>query len=181
MTRIERKEKRISSHLPILEFLYSLKKFDNVLEFGCGGHSTNFFVNNSKKVTSIEMASIDWYNRVKKNITANNFQIFFMPDETGIDWLKNQEQKYDLIFVDNLKRVECINASFGKSPVIVAHDLGVRGVIGGYLKKIDKNPYEFMILGAFRPRTSAWISDIELFNKIKLDQLYVRMNYKNYL
>jgi hypothetical protein len=168
---------KIASHLPILEFLYSLKSFDNVLEFGCGNHSSNFFANHSKRVTSIEMSNEGWFQKIKDSIRAENFNIMYLPGDETIKWLVDNNEKYDLIFVDGIKRKECINLCFNRSPVILVHDTGTRAIRRGFLQDIIKNDYKFGYMGggSIHPSTSMWIKDDELMSSVQKHEYFCRV------
>ena len=58
-----------STHLPFLEKIFSLIEKPNlVIEFGMGNYSTNFFIQNSNKVESIEMQSKEWYDNMYEKV-----------------------------------------------------------------------------------------------------------------
>ena len=58
-----------STHLPFLEKIFSLIEKPNlVIEFGMGNYSTNFCIQNSNKVESIEMQSKEWYDNMYEKV-----------------------------------------------------------------------------------------------------------------
>lgn len=114
-----------STHLPFLEKIFSLIEKPNlVIEFGMGNYSTNFFIQNSNKVESIEMQSKEWYdNMYEKFKTYDNWSpfMFIGPDE----YKKHNFLKPDLCFVDGHgnTRPECVNLMIDLGcPIIIAHD-----------------------------------------------------------
>ncbi len=89
-----------STHLPFLEKIFSLIEKPNlVIEFGMGNYSTEFFIQNSNKVESIEMQSKEWYDNMHEKFkTYDNWSpfMFIGPDE----YKKHNFLKPDLCFVD---------------------------------------------------------------------------------
>lgn len=110
-----------ATHLPILAELFASHQIKTVLEFGCGLFSTNAFISNGCKVTSIEMQNQSWYARVKEEIPGVDLRLALGPDE----WHKEPlEARYDLIFVDGHgdSRPECLEWAKDHTDLIVAHD-----------------------------------------------------------
>jgi len=161
-----------ASHLPVFEFLYSLKKFEKVMEFGCGLYSTSFFIRNAKSILSIEQKSKAWFEKISKECGSSSLDIRFIPGEESVRWLKKHKKKYDLIFVDGIVRTDCVNNSFGKAPIIVIHDIGLRAIKLGYLKQIVPNDYAFGFMNISHPSTSLWIKDDDLMKKVKNHKLF---------
>lgn len=110
-----------ATHLPVLEKLYQQYRFRKVLEFGCGLYSTRFFVEHGCVVTSIEMQSQDWFDKVKTALPAVDLRIALGPDAWRNEKL---EERYDLIFVDGHgdSRPECLEWAKYHTDLIVAHD-----------------------------------------------------------
>ena len=116
--------KTIESHLPILERIFKIKPINTVLEFGMGMGSTPFFLNNAKHLTSIEMQSKEWYDRVVDNYGHySHFKphIALGPYAYADVTL---EPPYDLIFVDGHgdSRWKVINDMFNHTSLMVIHD-----------------------------------------------------------
>jgi hypothetical protein len=88
----------------ITERLY--KEF-NVFEFG-SGNSTLFFAKRVMEVTSVEH-NIEWYKKLKNKIPDNSNLILSKSDssEDYVQRLKQSNQKYDLIIIDGIHRVDC--------------------------------------------------------------------------
>ncbi len=113
------------SHLPVLKFLFSISNINKVLEFGMGHFSTEFFLMHGCEVTSTEMQEESWYKEMLKSVGKNNKWTPFLklgPSlalETPVPG-----NEYDLAFIDGHlnSRPECVNACFGKVPIIIAHD-----------------------------------------------------------
>lgn len=114
-------EEKYSSHLYILEKIYKILPIESVLEFGMGFYSTTFFVENSKKITSIEMQTEDWFNKVKEKIKSDKWKGILSLGENSFRNL-TFEDKYSLCFVDGINRADCINFLQNKTEIIVAHD-----------------------------------------------------------
>jgi len=89
-----------------------VNKDQEIFEFGSGA-STLFFARNCKNVTSIE-TNKRWKSIIEEKLKANNLtnsKIHLMED--GIDnenyenFLKPQNQKFDIIIIDSIKRHKC--------------------------------------------------------------------------
>ena len=168
------KESKYASHLPVLKLIYSLRNYYNVLEFGCGNYSTKYFIYNCKNVTSIEMQNEQWFNKIKTEVNDNTF---YMPKKEGVEWLKNTKDIYDLILVDGINRVDCINASFGRTDIIVLHDIGLKAIkCKSYQGIQNNNGYEFLLMNMDYPNTGIFTKDIELADKLKMNEGYVKVN-----
>jgi hypothetical protein len=164
--------KKIASHLPVLEFIYSIRPFYNVLEFGCGNYSTKYFDGICNNVTSIEMKSYEWYEKIKKEVKMADVK--FMKIEEITNWINENNKYYDLIFVDGINRRECIDISFNKAPVIALHDHGLRAAKLGFFKQLKKyDNYELVMLDIAQPTTSLFISDVKLLSELKKHNKYV--------
>ena len=155
-----------ASHLPLLAEIFKLKQINSVLEFGCGDYSTEFFVNNCKEVTSIEMQEESWFLKISERY--KNF-----PNWKGIlclGSLKFKElniyKKIDLCFVDGHgdSRPDTINLIQPYTDIIVAHDTETFTYYWGRIM-FYKKMYEFQYT-KFRPYTTVWSSDFNFINEL---------------
>lgn len=120
------REHKYRSHLPVLKIIFDFTSIQNVFEYGCGLYSTKFFVEHAGKITSIEMQSQQWYDKVKKNIISDKLELFCKLGETdAIEYFKKLNRQYDLIFVDGIVREDCVRNAIGQSDIIVVHDLSL--------------------------------------------------------
>lgn len=134
------------SHVPILLKLFNTFDISSVFEFGIGLHSTPIFIDNCKKVLSIEMNSFSfsesakgwqptqdsehptWYQKVVNEIgNRENWEHCEMhgPDE-AIVYAHNlfKDNPFDLVFADGhgATRNTQTNSGFGYSRFIICHD-----------------------------------------------------------
>ena len=173
------KEQKYASHLPVFEELFKMSSFSNVLEFGCGNYSTKFFIDNCDKVTSIENWDEKWYNKIKKEIKNSKHTLLYSKGIKAIDYLKNNY--YDLIFVDADKRQECINASFGRTSVIVVHDLDRKNINRGFLKGIINNNYILFMANIAHPATSIFTNDRYLIEKLNNSNTFTKIDQTEFV
>ena len=107
--------------LPVLEAICHVYEIDKALEFGAGLWSTFCLTRNCKSVTSIEDVA-EWCDIVRNDYGhRNNLNVVHWADPMN-EFLKTTDESYDLIFVDGNDRVQCLNDSIGRSPIIVCHD-----------------------------------------------------------
>jgi hypothetical protein len=107
--------------LPVLEALCHVYEINEALEFGAGLWSTFCLTRTCKSVTSIENVA-DWCDTVRNNYGyRNNLNVIHWTDPMN-EFLKTTDKSYDLIFVDGNDRVQCLNDSIDRSPIIVCHD-----------------------------------------------------------
>lgn len=113
----------IETHLPVLKKLFQITEINTVLEFGTGIHSTPFFIEKCKKVTSIEMQSKSWFDKVSNQFKDPKFRPILKLGPYAYKEL-HLESFYDLIFVDGHgeSRWDVTNNSFEKTNIIVIHD-----------------------------------------------------------
>lgn len=112
---------------PFIHFLETkISKNTKVFEFGSGA-STLWFSQKINHVKSVEHNE-DWFNLVKKNILNNtNVDLTLKRNKKNyLDFISNGNDKYDLIFIDGVYRIECLKRSLkylsGKG-VIVFDDM----------------------------------------------------------
>lgn len=107
--------------LPVLEAICHVYEINEALEFGAGIWSTFCLTRNCKSVTSVENVE-SWANKVyeeyghRKNLTVVKWS---QDMETYLDSINDN---FDLIFIDGENRVNCLNKSFNRSPIIICHD-----------------------------------------------------------
>ena len=97
---------------PFIEFLIPRLKADFlVFEFGMGS-STVFFSKKCKKVVAVEHDH-QWYVETKENLKgSSNIDLKFRALENGYEECINEnDQEYDIIFIDGRKRLECLKNS----------------------------------------------------------------------
>ncbi len=113
-----------ATHLPILRALLADGSVKRVLEFGCGLYSTPLFLEHGCDLTSVEMQSAEWYERVKAACPdAQQWELWMALGPDAWEQLP-LEDDYDLIFVDGHgdSRPECLMWAKDYAPLIVAHD-----------------------------------------------------------
>mgnify|MGYP003844086215 CR=1 FL=1 len=97
-----------------------LTKDDVIFEFGCGA-STLFFAPKVKKIVAVESNEM-WLRIMQmklKEANITNVEIIFMADGfinkdyeySAKNYARIHEQKFDFIFIDSLKRFECLKRS----------------------------------------------------------------------
>ena len=107
--------------LPVLEAIFHVFDIEDALEFGAGIWSTFSLIRNCKSVTSIENIE-EWADVVTGDYShKNNLQVIHWIKPMN-DYLKETDKNFDLIFIDGNDRVECLNDSINRSPIIVCHD-----------------------------------------------------------
>lgn len=152
-----------STHLPLFQKLFNIKKFSKILEFGLGFGSTPFLLQHCDHLTSIEMQSKDWYEKVYeefKNEKKWNCHLSLGPFECYN--LPVLNEKYDLVFVDGHgdSRPELVNKFFNKCDVIVAHDYETPS----YRWNLINKPVEYSkyIYTELNPYTVIFTKDIDI-------------------
>lgn len=110
-----------ASHMPILLELFNNFKFKNILEFGSGIYSTPLLLKNCKKLISIEMESINWFNYIFEKIKSTKFDFYFLKT---IDEISNiiGNKKFDFVFIDGHERIETSNIAMNLTDTIIVHD-----------------------------------------------------------
>ncbi len=127
--------------LPVIEAVCHVFEVNTALEFGAGIWSTFSLTRNCKSVTSIENIE-DWVDVVKENYShKDNLEVVHWNNPMN-DYLKKNNTNFDLIFIDGEDRVECLNDSINRSPIIVCHDTHAvkmewnRAIIPHYYKQL---------------------------------------------
>jgi hypothetical protein len=114
------------SHSNVLKKVISaLPRTSRALEFGCGtgeNCSTKLLSDNFLFLTSIEMNSKEWYEKIKSSFELDN--LIYCPG--AFEWKKLEllSDFYSLIFVDGHEdsRWDCVNWAFDRTDIIVVHD-----------------------------------------------------------
>ncbi len=145
---------------PFIDFLTPrLSKELTVFEFG-SGNSTVFFAKRAKKVTSIEHNK-EWYQIVNKVKPDNVDTILTKSDssEDYLDYIKNMNEVVDVIIVDGIHRIDCLQVGVEK--------LSDKGVI--VLDDSERNEYkpgiDFVLQKGFKSLEFWGIAPTVLFKK----------------
>lgn len=95
---------------PFIAFIKPrLSKDLDVFEFG-SGNSTLFYSKYVRKVTSAEHSK-EWYNKML-SAAPKNVELMHIPEGPGYsESINRNAEKYDIIVVDAIDRVECIHTS----------------------------------------------------------------------
>lgn len=177
-----------SSHLPILMELLNKFKIKTVLEFGPGLYSTKLFIDNEKKLTSIEMESIAWFNFVSEELfKGKNKEIKILFDK-NFDLNSLKDKKYDLVFVDGDDRIEPTKLAFQISNIVIVHDTQHQWSKEikspwDYQVVFNEFPIEYPSIGgmlAKNPWTTLYTNRIdvfEYFNNISEEYLYEKYKF----
>jgi hypothetical protein len=92
---------------PFISFIQPRLKKDFLLfEYG-SGNSTLFYSRYVKKITAAEHSS-EWYERISAKAPANAEIIYNSVSENYSRTINKTDEKYDIIIVDAIERVECI-------------------------------------------------------------------------
>lgn len=99
---------------------------NNILEFGSGGSTIWFSKLIKGNITSIEHDR-NFFQRlrniIKKKNIGSRISLNISPDEEiYAKYIKFLEREYDLVFIDGIKRIECMEESACKAPCIMIHD-----------------------------------------------------------
>jgi len=167
------KSSKYGSHIIVLDAIFKNIKIENVFEYGCGIYSTKFFVDHVLLVESIEMQAEEWYEKIKKEVQSlyKNLILRCMlgPDD-AISYFDKTNKKYDLVFVDGYggpSRAHCVEHAFGKTPIIVVHDMSIKKA-KQYASIIKIDPkYKYLEIESSKPHTGIYTTDIDLINKLK--------------
>jgi hypothetical protein len=111
----------IMSHIPILDYAFSIIDPKEVLEFGTGDFSTKYFVERGCVLTSIESQSEEWFHKAQ-SINPNSI---YLPDpKIVLNYAERLKKKWDLIFIDNdlESRWQLIDRLQKNTDTIISHD-----------------------------------------------------------
>ena len=95
-----------STHLVLFNSLFNQYEVSSIFEFGMGLFSTPLFLEKSESVISVEMHTIEWFNKVKESLVDSKFTCLCKLGPMATRW-------------------HCINSAFSKTKVIVTHDVEV--------------------------------------------------------
>lgn len=112
---------RYASMLPVLEHILKHAEIKEVLEFGPGDNSTPLFINSGCNLETVEMQSLDWYNKIKQDYKLAKTHYA----EGAMRWKElHYKSRYDLILVDGHmdSRPEVANWAKDRTDIIVIHD-----------------------------------------------------------
>ena len=166
------RQKKMSSHLPVLELLFKYSDIKTVFEYGCGNHSTNFFVSHAQSVVSVEMNRIAWVEKLKKEIKSDKLNLLFIKGLEAIEYFKSTNKSYDLVFVDGdgqLRR-NCASNAFGRAETIVVHDINLtwkRWRHKGWLSMEVPGEYKIITMNLAYPATTVYTKNQKLFDELK--------------
>lgn len=154
-----------STHQEYLKAVIDFKKkFSNVVEYGMGYFSTGLLIENSHKSISIEMQSLDWYNKMVKEYGQNKKWTPHFK-QGPMEFLKIEYDEFiDFAFVDGHgdSRPECINFMMDKKcPIIMSHDTETASY--GW-NRVLKNNYKKLDFTKYQNWTTLWTLDKELYD-----------------
>ena len=169
-----KRQKKYMSHLPVLKLIFEVCDIKTVFEYGCGIHSTSFFLEHSEFVTSVEMNHLKWYDKLKSEMKSDKLDLSFRLTHEAIDYFKSTNKNYDLIFVDGDRdlRKECVITAVNKTDIITLHDVDLtwrRFTHKGWLKVNDEIPenYRIITMQLENPSTTVYTSNLQLFDFLK--------------
>lgn len=146
------------THTPILKTIFKAVEIGEVLEFGPGAYSTEYFISKVKSLISIEQQSDSYHSMCcrRHEETKNVKFLKLIGPVSGVNWLKAYEGRFDLILVDGHGegRPEAINAAFKKTAIIVAHD--TEHPRYGWERVRMPKGWTRIDSKAFRPWTTTW-------------------------
>jgi len=160
-----------ATHIPVLSAVFEARKFNKILEFGMGNNSTPLLVDRSQEsVVSVEMQQQSWYEKMIDHDLSKNSKWTPILCLGAFAIFENREimdNNYDLVFVDGHgdSRPECINHFFGKSKVIIAHDVET----SSYRWNLVNIPesYKMFYFGHLNPATAVYSNDFELISYLE--------------
>jgi hypothetical protein len=146
--KVNRKNRRYASHLPVLKYLFDEYDIKNVIELGMGNHSTPFFLEQDiESLVSVE-TDRDWIQICKEKHGVSNRQIIVYHHD--VESLNHITSDYDLGFVDckpNSIRGACVNKLIDSGVnIIVMHDFEPQFQDGYGYKKISlSEDYQLLV------------------------------------
>jgi hypothetical protein len=157
-----------ATHVPVLDAIFKFRNIDTVLEFGMGNNSTPFLVKKCQSsVISIEMQQTVWYETMVSQDLFNNKKwspILCLGPHAIFENKDIMNRSYDLVFVDGHgdSRPECINHFFGKSNIIVAHDVEAECYRWNLVNLPED--YRKFYYSKLDPATAVYSNDLELIS-----------------
>jgi hypothetical protein len=159
--------KNCTTQLPILEFITSNIECNRAFEFGMNRYSTNLLSDRFKNIISVEMNDQNWYEEMREVQFPPHVDLqIALGKKSAIDILKSIDGKLSCVIVDGHSdnRWECINASFDKTDIIIAHDTEIHS----YNWDLVKKPKEFLWIDIkeYNPWTSVLTTNKDLILSI---------------
>ncbi len=115
-----------SSHLNVLDKIFSSFSINSVLEFGLGMYSTKYFTEHAQYVISVEQESHEWYDKVRAEIKTPSWGPVFQANPIAVfQYFDYKQIGFDLVFSDGAKDTRCMVANMAlerKVPFVVLHD-----------------------------------------------------------
>jgi hypothetical protein len=154
--------KNCTTQLPIIEFITSNIECDRAFEFGMNLFTTNLLSDRFKNVISVE-SDQNWYDEMKKEQLPDHVDLqISLEKKSAIDILNSVNGKLSCVIVDGNEddRWECINASFEKTDVIIAHDTETHS----YKWNLIEKPKDFLWIDIkqYNPWTSVLTTNKDL-------------------
>jgi|LakMenEpi03Aug12_release.lakeMendotaPanAssembly.Ray.scaffolds.fasta_scaffold1364609_1 hypothetical protein len=154
--------KNCTTQLPIIEFITSNIECDRAFEFGMNLFTTNLLSDRFKNVISVE-SDQNWYDEMKKEQLPDHVDLqISLEKKSAIDILNSVNGKLSCVIVDGNEdnRWECVNASFEKTDVIIAHDTETHS----YKWNLIEKPKDFLWIDIkqYNPWTSVLTTNKDL-------------------
>jgi hypothetical protein len=155
--------KNCTTQLPILEFITDNIECKSAFEFGMNHFSTTLLSNKFKNIISVEMQDRNCFDEMKRYNFPPNVDLQCALGKTpAIDILKSINGKLSCVVVDGHEdnRWECINASFDKTDIIIAHDTEMHS----YKWNLVEKPKDFLWIDIkqYNPWTSVLTTNKDL-------------------
>ena len=154
---------RYTTHIPAFRDIFAAREFDRILEFGLGHGSTPFLLENCSHLTSVEMQSEEWYERVVSSLgERKNWKPIMSIGPFGFLELPIFDQPYDLVFADGHgdSRPEVISKYSGLCDTIVTHDFETPSYRWNLINLDDS--YKCFVYKALDPWTAVFTRDSSL-------------------
>jgi hypothetical protein len=154
--------KNCTTQLPIIEFITSNIECDRAFEFGMNLFTTNLLSDRFKNVISFE-SDQNWYDEMRKEQFPDHVDLqISLEKKSAIDILNSVNGKLSCVIVDGHEdnRWECVNASFEKTDVIIAHDTETHS----YKWNLIEKPKDFLWIDIkqYNPWTSVLTTNKDL-------------------
>jgi hypothetical protein len=160
-----------ATHIPVLDAIFRFRNINTILEFGMGNNSTPLLVEKSQtSVISVEMQQSNWYETMVNQDLINNKKwspILCLGSHSIFENKDIMNRSYDLVFVDGHgdSRPECINYFFGKSSVIVAHDVEAPCYRWNLVDMPED--YRMFYYSKLDPATAVYSNDLDLISHLE--------------
>jgi hypothetical protein len=159
-----------STHLELINRTFNfIGKQNNVIEFGMGHFSTNTLLTHSVNLTSIEMQSEEWYNKMVKELSHNkNWTHYKLIDPHEYRVLKFGNIDFALSDGHGSSRPCVVNDMIKINvPVIVAHDTE-DSYYGWHNINLPSN-YKSFTHKQYKPWTTIYSSNLDLIKYLEKD------------